>query len=111
MNIRAINIYNYNNAVVPPTFGSVKAIKLIAKLESAERLNKVEITFDELERMYEEIGYFVYKKRGSHASVTVGDDVTLSITMPHGRKYVNPNDLKRFLLVKDGKFIEATRVH
>lgn len=112
MKINAVNIYSCKNtACSQPAFTSVKAQKLIAKLESAERLNRVEITFDELVRMYDEIGYYVYKKRGSHATVAVGDNVTLAIPIPHKNKYVNSNDLKRFLLVKQGKFKEASLVN
>lgn len=111
MYINSIGIYNQNNLKnYNVAFASVKAKKLIAKVESAERLNKVYITFDELESMYNDLGYFVRKKRGSHASVSVGDDVTLTIPIPHGEKYVHANDIKRFLLVKEGKFIEATKV-
>ena len=85
--------------------------KLISKLESASNLKKIEVTFDQLERMYNEIGYDVIKKRGSHTSVKVNDDIAITVVIPHGEKYVHANDLKRFLLVKEGKFIEATKVH
>ncbi len=112
MRINSTNYYCYNNiSLSQPTFASVKARKLIQKVEQAERLNRVEITFDELERMYEEIGYYVFKKRGSHANVTLNDNITIAIIIPHGKKYVNTNDLKRFLLVKQGKFLEASKVH
>ena len=112
MRINPTNYYCKNSlSIFQPAFTSVKAKKLIEKVEQAERLNRVGITFDELERMYEEIGYYVYKKRGSNANVTLTDNITIAIIIPHGKKYVNTNDLKRFLLVKQGKFLEASRVH
>lgn len=94
-----------------PIFNGAKTRKLIEKIENAKRLNKVEVTLDELERMYNEIGYDLVRKRGSHVIVPLTDDINISIATPHGGKYVHINDLKRFLLVKEGKFLEATKVH
>jgi predicted RNA binding protein YcfA (HicA-like mRNA interferase family) len=109
-----MRIISINNSTITnsfPTFLSSKSKKLIEKLEKAEQLNKVKITFDELERMYEEIGYYVIKKRGSHAIVNVTENLNIPVIIPHGRKHVHPNDLKRFLLVKEKKFKEASLVN
>ena len=109
--MRIINLYNQNIINnYPITFESAKSRKLIAKLEQATSLKKIEITFDELERMYNEIGYDIIRKRGSHAVVPVTSELNISVTIPHNDKYVNTNDLKRFLLVKGGKFAEASRI-
>lgn len=90
-----------------PIFKGAQTRKLIQKLENAERLNKVEITFEELERMFNEIGYDIIRKKGSHATIHLTDDISITIVIPHKTKYVNTNDLRRFLLVKQGKFKEA----
>ena len=102
--------FNYNN-IQQPVFGGVQTQKLIAKLEKAERINKMEITFDQLERMYNEIGFDVVKKRGSHASIQLTPEIIISVIIPHGKKYVNINDLRRFLLVKEGKYKEASLIN
>lgn len=92
-------------------FCGVKYQKLIDKVEHAEKLKKLNITFEQLERMYNEIGYDVIHKPGSHAIVNLTENINIHVPIPHKQKYVHFNDLKRFLLVKEGKFEEATRVH
>ena len=91
-------------------FNGVKSRKLIDKLENAEQLKKFEVTFDELERMYNEIGYDIVRKRGSHASIQLADNIIINIVIPHEDKYVKISDLKRFLLIKEGKFSEAAKM-
>lgn len=107
-----IDRLNYSNVSLnsSPAFKSAKAQKLIQKLEQAPILKKVQITFDELERMYNELGYDVIRKRGSHASVVLNEKYTMSIVIPHDDKYVKVNDLKRFLLIKEGKIEEAVNL-
>ena len=103
---------NYNTLpIYSPAFKGVKTRKLISKVENTKILNKLEITFDELERMYNEIGYDFIRKRGSHVTVHLTDNITIAVVIPHGKKYVHINDIKRFLLVKEGKFKEATLVN
>ena len=92
-------------------FCGVKYQKLIDRVEHAEQLKKLNITFDQLERMYNEIGYDVVRKGGSHAIVNLTENINIRVTIPHKQKYVHFSDLKRFLLVKEGKFEEATHVH
>jgi hypothetical protein len=110
MKSNVISLYNQNVTNYNPTFSGAKSRKLIAKIESATLLKKVEITFDELERMYNEIGYDVLKKPGSHAIVCISETIHIPVIIPHNNKYVHINDLKRFLLVKEGKFVEASQV-
>ena len=93
-----------------PAFGGVQTKKLIEKVANTKQLQKLDIKFDELERMFNEIGYNVIYKGGSHAIIKLNENTSISITIPHGKKQVSPYDLKRFLLIKEGKFEEATKV-
>lgn len=102
----SFSVYQNNN----PSFYGAKSRKLIEKLMSMPKVDKCQITFDELEKMYNEIGYDVMMKRGSHAVIPVTDSINIPLVIPHGYKYVHKNDLKRFLLVKEGKFAEAQKI-
>ena len=93
-----------------PSFSGAKSRKLIQKLMSMLKVDKCQVTFDELEKMYNEIGYDVMLKRGSHAVIPVTDSINIPLVIPHKDKYVHKNDLKRFLLVKEGKFSEAQKI-
>lgn len=109
MKIISVNNYTVTNSTI--AFNGAKSRKLIAKLENAQRPDKMKISFDELEKMYEEIGYYLIRKRGSHAVVNVTENLNIPVIIPHGRKHVHENDLKRFKLIKEGKFKEASLVN
>lgn len=110
MNI--LSNYTYNSYKICPaqSFGSAKARKLIEKLTTSKQLKKEKITFDNLESTYNEIGYDVFRKRGSHAVIKLSNGINLPVIIPHGKKYVHPLDLKRFLLVSQNKIDDALRV-
>ena len=104
------NIYQYNyNKTASPGFESAKARKLITKIAQSKQLSKEKITFEELESMYNELGYNVLRKRGSHAVITTPNGYNIPLVMPHGHKHVSPLDLKRFILVQQNKFEEAAK--
>lgn len=108
--MKILNITNQNISD-NINFNGAKSRKLIEKISNSKQLKKMDITFDELVRMYNEIGYDVILKRGSHAAIPLTDEITISVVIPHGsEKYVKPNDLKRFLLVKENKFIDAAKI-
>ena len=100
--------FNYS---VPTTnsvaFKSKRAQKLIEKIKSTEKMDKVDISFDELKSMYKEIGYDVLYKRGSHAIVPITEDLNIPVIIPHKRKNVHPFDLKRFKYILFGEFDKA----
>ena len=88
-------------------FTGAKAKKLISKLKNADKVDKLDISFDELKSMYREIGYDVVYKRGSHAIVPITEDLNISVVIPHKRKNMHPYDLKRFKYVLMGEFDKA----
>ena len=99
--------FNFSISANNIAFTSKRAQKLINKVKSAEKIEKVHISFDELKLMYKEIGYEVVYKRGSHAVVPVTEDFNIPVVIPHKRKTVLPFDLKRFLYVMSGEFDKA----
>lgn len=96
----------YTNNVA---FSSAKARKLIEKITCTERMDKLDISFDELKSMYQEIGYDVVYKRGSHAVVPITKDLNVPVIIPHKRKNVHPFDLKRFKYILKGEFEKAKK--
>ena len=110
MHIDKNNLYENNSPNKSLSMEGAQTRKLIQKIENAPILKKINITFDDLERMYNEIGYEVFRKRGSHAVVHLTETENLVIVIPHANKYVNVNDIRRFLLVKNGKLEEALAI-
>jgi len=98
------NICGYNRA-----FCGARSRKLIEKVQRTEKMDKLKVSFDELERMYNEIGYDVLYKRGSHAIVHVTDTINIPIVIPHKTKDVHPFDLVRFKYVLNGEFEKASQ--
>ena len=104
MKVEFNNIIYSNNNI---TFSSKRAQKLIQKIKSVDKMDKLQITFDELKSMYKEIGYDVLFKRGSHAVVPVNEELNIPVVIPHKRKNVHPFDLKRFKYILLGMFDKA----
>ena len=104
MKVEFNNITYSNNNI---TFSSKRAQKLIQKIKSVDKMDKLQITFDELKSMYKEIGYDVLFKRGSHAVVPVNEELNIPVVIPHKRKNVHPFDLKRFKYILLGMFDKA----
>ena len=102
-----------NNKIhLPPnniTFEGARSRKLIEKVRSAEKIGKLKITFEELEGMYNEIGYDVFYKGGSHAVVPITEDVNLPIVIPHKKNNVHVHDLKRFRYILAGEIDKALK--
>lgn len=96
-----------------PAFGSAKARKLIEKVLSANSNNfrGINATFDDMVAVYQELGYDVIMKRGSHAVVPLTTKVNLPLVIPHGNKYVHPLDLRRLQCVLNGDLEKALNVH
>lgn len=92
-------------------FYGARARKLIEKVNNTRKLSDLKISFDELKGMYNEIGYDVFYKRGSHAVVHLTDEVNLPIVIPHKTKDMHPLDLKRFKYVIAGEFQKALDCH
>lgn len=99
--------FNYLLPAGNIAFSSKKAQKLIEKVKDTERIDKLQISFDELKSMYKEIGYDVLYKRGSHATVTISKDLNIPVVIPHKRKNVHPFDLKRFKYILLGEIDKA----
>ena len=99
--------FNYTIPANNVSFTSKRAQKLIEKIKGLEKMDKLQISFDELKSMYKEIGYDVLFKRGSHAIVPVSEDVNIPVVIPHKRKNVHPFDLKRFKYILLGQFDKA----
>ena len=96
-----------------PAFGSAKARKLIEKVLQADSNNfrGINATFDDMVAAYNELGYDVILKRGSHAVIPITDHANLPLVIPHGSKYVHPLDLRRLRCVLRGDVEKALNVH
>lgn len=103
MRVETLNLVNTDNN----TFYGVRARKLIEKIQNLKKFDKIKISFDELKSMYEEIGYDVLYKRGSHAIVPVNEDINIPLVIPHKKKNVHPFDLVRFKYILLGQFEKA----
>ena len=99
--------FNYPISANNTAFTSKRAQKLMEKVKNTEKLDKLHISFDELKSMYQEIGYDVVYKRGSHAIVPVTPDCNIPVIIPHKTKNMHPFDIKRFKLVLAGEFDKA----
>lgn len=109
---------NFNNSLlkpqdakVQPSFGSVKAQRFLERVKTAKSFQHFNATFEDMVSAYNELGYDVLCKRGSHAVVPVTEKVNLPLVIPHGTKYVNPQDLKRLQFVLNGQIDRALAVH
>ena len=110
-----IDIYSYpqkpQDLSIQPNFKSVKARKLIEKIQSAKHLKHINATFEDMVAIYEELGFDVILKRGSHATVPLTENKNLPLVIPHGSKYVHPLDLKRLQFVLKGEIERALNTH
>lgn len=97
----------YNTEINNLSFCGARARKLIEKVNQAEKMDKLKISFDELKSMYQEIGYDVVYKRGSHAIVPINENLNIPVVIPHKQKNVHPFDLKRFKYIFLGDFDKA----
>ena len=108
----AINSYfSHNQANTKPSFGSVKAQRFLDRVKTTKSFNHFNATFEDMVSAYNELGYDVLCKRGSHAVVPITEKVNLPLVIPHGTKYVNPQDLKRLQFVLNGQIDRALSVH
>lgn len=99
--------YSYKN----PVFGSKAAIKFLKKLKDTPNTKYIKATFDDVVRAYNELGYDVLQKRGSHATVVISNDIRLSLVMPHGgKKSVTPTELKKLKHIANGEIEKAIRL-
>ena len=117
-NVYSSSVYNFYNGTQTqpasnPAFGSAKARKLIEKVLQADSNNfrGIKATFDDMVAAYNELGYDVIMKRGSHAAVPITDHANLPLVIPHNNKYVHPLDLKRLKYVIQGETEKALNVH
>ena len=104
-----VNFSNMNSYNTYPSFRGNSARKLIEGVKQAKLLNKVHYTFDEMVKIYEELGFDVVMKGGSHAVVNLGD-YNIPLVIPHrGEKYVSLADIKRLKHVIDGNYEAASK--
>lgn len=107
----SFNTFNFSSYTNKETqsvnFESAKGRKLVEKVRNTKILDKLHISFDELELMYKELGYDVFYKRGSHAIVHLTENTNLPLVIPHKNKNVHPKDLKRFKYVLAGEINKA----
>jgi len=104
------NYHNKNKTTsnCSPTFGTTPE-KLIKKILATKNNKDIKVTFDEMVKIYNHLGYDVLMKRGSHAIVPVGK-LNIPLVIPHKDKYIHPNDIKRFKLILEGKAEKAQLV-
>ena len=104
MRVSFNNLLFSNNHI---TFESAKARKLIETVKNAQKIDKLKITFEELEIMYKEIGYDIFYKRGSHAVIHINDKINLPVVIPHKKNIINNKDIKRFKYILEGDIQKA----
>lgn len=102
---------NYSNQLVTNSvcFQANTAPKLLKKVNETKDIKKLKITFDEMVKMYEYLGYDVLLKRGSHATVSSGN-VNFTLPIPHKDKVVHFKDIKRLKLIAAGDIEKAKKV-
>lgn len=91
------------------SFKGKPAEKLLKKIMETDNIKKLKITFDEMVKMYEHLGYDVLMKRGSHAIVPVAEGVNIPLVIPHKDKVVNFKDIKRLKYIAVGDIENAKR--
>lgn len=103
------SLYEFNQNREYPSFQSRAAIKFLERVKTAKELKYVKATFDEVVRAYNELGYDVFHKRGSHAVIVISDNVRLSLVHPHGKKkgLVTPTEIKKLRYVAQGEIEKA----
>ena len=102
---------NYSKQVVTNSvaFQANTAPKLLKKVEEAKDVKKLKITFDEMVKMYDYLGYDVMMKRGSHATILCGES-SFTLPIPHKDKVVHFKDIKRLKLIAAGDIESAKRI-
>ena len=114
-NVYSYGAYNsYNNAQPQPvtqfSFQGAKSRKFLDKLLKTDNLKNIKVSFGDMVAAYQELGYDVILKRGSHASIPITDKVNMPLVIPHGEKCVHPLDLKRLKLIAQGDIQKALTV-
>lgn len=98
-----------NKQTNSPNFCGCSSKKLIDKILKTKNFKELKITFDELCRIYNHLGYDVTLKRGSHAIVSI-NNTNIPIVIPHKDKYVTNYDIKRLKLIMNGEVEKAKHV-
>lgn len=96
-----------NRMASAPSFLGKPPRKLIEKLISTPNNKHVHFTFDEVEKIYNYLGFDVIRKRGSHTVVPLTDEINLTLVIPHGDKHVSAVDIKRLRYVIAGELEKA----
>ena len=114
INFNGIINTNFNKAQrinSQPSFGSAKTRKFLEELRNAQNFKHINATFDDMVDAYNDLGYDVILKRGSHASVPLTDKINITLVIPHGKKYVATKDIKRLYLILNGEIEKALAIH
>ena len=99
------NHYGRNSCYT--AFQGAKSRKFLQEVGQAKTFKNLHATFGEMVAAYKELGYDVVLKRGSHAIIQVDDKINMSLVIPHGSKYVHPNDVKRLHCIIKGEIERA----
>lgn len=92
---------------VLPSFKSAKTRKMIDEIKNAKNLKHINLTFDDMVDIYNDLGYDVILKRGSHAVIPITDKVNLPVVIPHGEKFIHIHDIKRLKFILNGEIEKA----
>jgi predicted RNA binding protein YcfA (HicA-like mRNA interferase family) len=94
-----------------PSFYGKSSVKFLLKLKETKKIKYIKASYDDIVRAYNELGYDVLQKRGSHAVVVISDKVKLSLVKPHGdKKVVSATDLKKLKYVALGEIERAKAI-
>jgi len=92
------------------SFKGASSEKLLKKIMQTDNIKNLKISFNEMVKLYEHLGYDVLMKRGSHAIVPVAEGVNIPLVIPHKDKVVHVHDIKRLKLIVAGEIEKAKQV-
>lgn len=103
------SLYGLNQKREYPAFQGKASLKFLEKIKTTKELKYIKATFDDIVRAYNELGYDVLHKRGSHAVIVISDKIRLSLVHPHGKSkgLVTPTEIKKLRYVAQGEIEKA----
>lgn len=104
INLNRYRINSYNNPKAVAFEGSYD--KLLAKIKNCNNFRKLAIRYEEAKKVYENLGYRVEVKSGSHSIVTMPDGFAFPLVLPHGsNKVISATDVKRLFFAINGDIV------
>ncbi len=93
-----------------PTFEGMKFIKLIETVKNTKSFRHFNMSFNDVAAIYQELGYNIIFKGGSHAIIPLTETINIPLVIPHSSKYVSPFDLKRLKYILNGEIDKTLNI-